>query len=56
MSGKHVTFVGTDEARLLRVGHVLRETDLSITVHLALPGDAARQATRPPDVALLDAS
>jgi DNA-binding NarL/FixJ family response regulator len=51
-----VTFVGTDEARLGRVRGALRGTDLSVTGQLSLPADAVRQATRPPDVAVLDAS
>ena len=56
MSGKHVTFVGTDQARLGRVRGALHGTDLSVTGQLSMPADAARQATRPPDVAVLDAS
>jgi putative nucleotidyltransferase with HDIG domain len=51
-----VTFVGSDETRLRRVGDVLHGTDLAVTLQLAVPTDAARHATRPPDVALLDAS
>jgi len=51
-----VTFVGSDRQRLDRVGRVLRGTDLAVTLHLTLPGEAARHAARPPDVVLLDAS
>ncbi len=56
MSGKHLTFVGTDAGPLKRVEEVLRGTDLSMTAHLTLPADAGQHAGRPPEVVLLDAS
>ena len=56
MSGKHVTFVGSDAARRERVRSVLAGSGLAVTAELSLPAEAVRDASRPPDVALLDAA
>jgi putative nucleotidyltransferase with HDIG domain len=51
-----MTFVGSDADRLEQVERALHGTDLAVAVRLNAPADAAPHATRPPDVALLDAS
>ena len=54
MSGRDVTFVGSNTARLERIRTVLSGSDLEVTAQIALPGDAVRATTRPPGLAVLD--